>query len=261
MIRELFRSLHNTAAPASRVVEVGWAIQADKAGVIWGDPAPFSRQGPRPKSVKSVSFCPAAIDFDARHTLVACPIDVHLRFQFDDKGQPSLINVPGEQSTIRAKHLNQMVVIVKRSEWRDPNRPIIQIMTPYLFLADETVYINQVPPYMHYIDPPWPGTLIGGRFPIDVWPRHLMWAFEWHDLKKDLILKRGQPWFYAHFEPTDPSRPIRLVETRITPEVQAYMNSVSGVTNYVNRTFSLFERARSRRPKQLLFPVRTGSAD
>jgi hypothetical protein len=49
------------------------------------------------------------------------------------------------------------------------------------------------------------------------------------------------------------------VETGITPEAKAYIDSISGVTNYVNRTYSLFDRARQRRPKTLLSPrTRTG---
>ena len=110
----------------------------------------------------------------------------------------------------------------------------------------------QMPPFFHYRDPPLPGTLVGGRFPIDVWPRPMMWAFEWHDPKKPIKLKRGEPWFYARFEAQDPSRPVRVVEAELTPELQSFMSSISGVTNYVQRTFSLFSTAKERRPKKLL---------
>jgi hypothetical protein len=48
---------------------------------------------------------------------------------------------------------------------------------------------------------------------IDVWPRMHMWALEWHDLSKDLTLKRGEPLFYVRFETTDPSSAVRLFET------------------------------------------------
>lgn len=238
--------------PRRRVVDVGWAIEAEKASVIWDPPKQYSRKLPRPASAKSVQVCPAAIDFDARHFVVTSPVDFHLRFRFDEKDQPQLINGAGAQSTVRPKHLNQMVAVINRNEWRDPQKPILQVITPYIFFADEPVYINQIAPYLDYIDPPWPGTLISGRFPVHIWPRHLMWAFEWHDISKDIIIKRGDPWFYARFETDDPSRPVRLVEAEITDEVRGYIDSISGVTNYVNRTFSLFDRAKERRPKQLL---------
>ena len=38
----------------------------------------------------------------------------------------------------------------------------------------------------------------------------------------------------------------------MTPQLREYMQGVASVTNYVSRTYSLFETARSRRPKTLL---------
>jgi hypothetical protein len=96
--------------------------------------------------------------------------------------------------------------------------------------------------------------MIGGRFPIHVWPRELVWAFEWHDTSQDLIIRRGDPWFYLNFETEDPSRHVRLVEAQMTGPLRDYTNGMRGVTNYVGRTFSLFATARTRRPRTLLTP-------
>ena len=82
-----------------------------------------------------------------------------------------------------------------------------------------------------------------------------MWAFEWHDTSKELLLKRGQPWFYVRFEAVNPVRPFRLVQAKMTDEVQTYIDSIAGVTNYVSQTFSLFATARQRRPKRLLHKI------
>ena len=79
-----------------------------------------------------------------------------------------------------------------------------------------------------------------------------MWAFEWHDTSKELLLRRGRPWFYVRFETEGPTSPVRLVECDLDAEAKAYVESLTGVTNYVDRTFSLFERARERRPARLL---------
>ncbi len=239
-------------AQKRRVVEVGWLIDTDKSSLIWDPPKPYLRKMPKPNSVKSVQVCPAAIDFDARHFVVPCPVDLHIKVKLSATEPPQLINGAGSQSSVRPKHLNQMIHLINQTEWRDPAKPIVQVTTPYIFLADEVAYVNQVPPYLDYIDPAWPGTLIAGRFPVHIWPRHLMWAFEWQDITKDLMLSRGDPWFYVRFDTDDPSRPVRLVEAEATPEVRSYIDSISGVTNYVNRTFSLFERAKARRPKTLL---------
>ncbi len=84
----------------------------------------------------------------------------------------------------------------------------------------------------------------------------MMWAFEWFEPNKPLILHRGEPWFYVRFETHDPSRPVRLVEAEMTPELRAYNQGMSAVANYVNRTYSLFKTAEARRPKTLLKPVK-----
>ncbi|WGF90565.1 hypothetical protein [Marinivivus vitaminiproducens] len=242
------------AEPKPRgVAEVGWALVEDKASLIWEAPEPYRQKLPRASSAKSVQACPAAIDFDARQFVVPAPVDLHLGIGFDEQKRPVLTNLAGERSTIRSKHLNQMIAVVARNEWRHPDRPIIQVITPYLFLADEPVYLNQTPPFMDYARDPWPGVLICGRFPVHIWPRPMMWAFEWYDTSKPLIVRRGQPWFYVRFEPGAPDRALRLVEAELKDDVRRYIASVSGVTNYVNRTYSLFDTAKRRRPKQLLY--------
>ena len=113
-----------------------------------------------------------------------------------------------------------------------PSARQIQLSLPYVFVADEPVYLSQVAPFMHYRDEPWPGTIFGGRFPIDVWPRPLMWAFEWHDTERELKLARGEPLFYCQFETMPQDRPIRLVEAERTPELNQYLEHISGAVNY-----------------------------
>ena len=236
-----------------RIVDVGWVLDAEKGGFIWDAPRKLTRPTGRTMHAKGVSVCPAVIDHESRIYEVPCPIDIALRWQ--PKGdEPAFVTLSQEQSSIRPKNLTQMFVIVNKKEWRDPNRPIIQFMTPYFFVADESVFINQLPPFYSFAQNPWPGLLIGGRFPIDVWPRGLTWAFEWYDTSKDLVIRRGEPWFYVVFETPDPSRKIRLIEAENTPELKEYTAGLRGVTNYVSRTFSLFSTARERRPAKLLVP-------
>ena len=248
-IRQWFR-----AVPRSRVVDIGWTLRHAKASFIWEQPRTVLSKGPRPTHAKVVSLCPAVLDHESRLIEITCPIDARIRFQRDAQGRPVLENALGDASPIRSNHLGQMVRLVSEKEWRHPQRPIIQIITPYLFLADEPVWLTQLPPLHAYLPAPWPGLLIGGRYPIDVWPRTLMWAFEWHDPAKDLVLKRGEPWFAVRFETMDPSRKTRLIKTKLTPMLEDYIQGLEGVSNYVRGTFSLFDVARRRRPKTLLAP-------
>lgn len=246
------------AAPAadpapSRTYEVGWLFHTDKSSVIWDAPQPI-RADTQSQAAKSVSVCPAVIEFERRHFVIPCPVDIHMRLQIAPGGTLNVTNVLGDKSPVRQGQLNQMLVFMPQNEWRHPQRPVIQMATPYLFVSDDPVYLNQFPPYLHYGPAPRPGVQLCGRFPIDVWPRHIMWAFEWHDLSKDLILKRGEPWFYVRFEGGDPSAQVRLFEAERTTELVTYVDSLTDVTNYVNRTFSLMKTAKERRPEKLVFP-------
>ena len=246
------------AEPArSRGYTVGWFLNKEKTSVIWDTPRPVRTETVKNPSAKSVTQCPAVLDFDRRFFVVPSPIDLHMRWEMKD-GKRSITNMLWDKSPIRPEALAQMVVIQPHEEWRHPDRPVLQLLTAYTFVSDDPVYINQYPPFLHYGPNERPGVQIGGRFPIDIWPRSLMWAFEWHDISKDLILKRGEPLFYVCFEGPDPSASVRLIEAKRTPELESYVASITGVTEWVSQTYSLFKTARERRPAKLLFPVERG---
>ena len=183
--------------------------------------------------------------------MVRCPFDLNIGFGRDDKGIPHLINRSGSSSGVRSNKLAQILTLVNETEWRYPDRPTVQLHLPYCFVAEETCYITQLDAFAHYRPVPLPGTIFGGRFPIHAWVRPLMWAFEWHDTSKDLVIKRGDPLFYCQFEADGPDRPITVSEIERTPDIEAWMEKMSGVVNYVNQTFSLFKAAEELRPKNL----------
>lgn len=235
-----------------RVVDVGWLLDGDKARFIWADPKRVQRGDPPPRHAKSASYCPSVLEHEAKLFEIPCPIDANLGFRRTSEGKPALVNLDGDKSAVRAKHLNSLLAMVSEQEWRHPEKPIIQIITPYIFLSDEPVYMTQLPPIAHYRKDPWPGILLCGRLPIHIWLRPLMWAFEWHDLSKPLTLKRGEPWFYARFETHDPTRPVRVFEAERTPAVDEQIKGASAVSNYISNTYSLFKIAQERRPDKLL---------
>lgn len=236
----------------SRAYTVGWLLNTENASVIWDSPRPVRIES-QSTDPRSVGQCPSVLDFDRRHFTINCPIDVHLRLNLTAAGM-DVTNVLADKSPIRADALQRWIVFQPRHEWRHPQRPVVQMLTTYVFVSDDPVYVNQYPPIHHYTGDTRPGIQIGGRFPIDIWPRALMWAFEWHDTTKDLILRRGEPLFSVRFEGTDPAAPVRLVEATKTPELQSYLASITGVTEIVGQTYSLFKTARERRPAKLLVP-------
>lgn len=236
-------------------VQVGWFLSERKGGVIYDAPERVRSVEMNREHAKSASRCPAVINMESRYFMVKCPFDIHIGFARDDTGKPILRNLAGTQSSIRASKLGEKLHLTSEVEWRTKGVPTIQLSLPYTFISDEPVYASQVSPFMHYNRNPLPGTIFGGRFPINVWPRPLMWAFEWHEPDKPIQIKRGDPLFYMAFEGPSPDRPITMTEAEVTPELEDYMEMISGAVNYVNQTFSLFEAAEERRPEKLLKPV------
>ncbi|MEM8841999.1 MAG: hypothetical protein AAGD47_09515 [Pseudomonadota bacterium] len=240
--------------PDSGPVRVGWLLNEEAGGVIYDAPSRVRSAEMNKRHAKSASRCPAVINLESRYFEVKCPFDMELQFVRDKEGKPGLRNVLSDASPVRSKKLGSLLHVTSEVEWRYPDRPTIQLSLPYIFIADEPVYMSQVPPFMHYRTDPWPGTLFGGRFPINIWPRPLMWAFEWHDTSRHLVLSRGEPRFYLLFETVPQERPVQLVEAERTPELEAYIQHISGAVNFVNQTFSLFKAAEERRPRKLVTP-------
>ena len=240
--------------PDSGPVTVGWFLTSDKGAILYDAPERVSYRQTNRSHSKSASRCPAVIQLESRYFMVKCPFDMQLGFGRDEKGKPHLINRAGTASPIRPSKLNEVLTLVNEAEWRYPDRPTIQMILPYCFIADELVYVTQLSAFMHYRRDPLPGTIFGGRFPLNIWPRPLMWAFEWHEPEKDIILKRGEPLFYVQFEGPSPDRPIQLVEAERTPELERYVEAIGGAVNYVNQTFGLFKAAEALRPAKLVSP-------
>lgn len=260
---ELSVSFDNTIGTqkGSGPVTVGWFLNSQKSAVIYDPPERVRSVDVNRRHAKSASRCPAVINLESRYFLIKCPFDINIGFGRDDKGKPMMRNLAGEASAIRGSKLGEKLHMTPEPEWRNANVPTIQLSLPYVFISDEPVYMSQVAPFMHYQREPWPGTIFGGRFPINVWPRPLMWAFEWYDPSKPIVIKRGDPLFYAGFETTPPERSIAMVETEVTEELNDYLELISGAVSYVNQTFSLFEAAEARRPDALIKPIRRRAKD
>ena len=243
-------------------VTVGWMLNERKAGIVYYPPERVRSTDLSKRHAKSASRCPAVINLESRYFVIRCPFDLNIGFARDDKGKAVLRNLSGEASTIRASKLGEKLHVTSEAEWRRPDVPTIQLALPYVFLADEPVYMSQVAPFMHFQKDPLPGTIFGGRFPIHVWPRPIMWAFEWHDITRPIKVARGEPLFYVLFETNPQDRGVVMVEAEETAALKDYMELISGAVNYVNQTFSLFEMAEERRPAVLVRPVpRRGSEE
>lgn len=243
---------HEDGDPRSGPVTIGWLREPETSGVLYAPPERVSTRPPNRGHAKSAARCPAVTSLEARHFLIRCPFDLHVGFARSETGQPRLVNRAGPMGSVRFNKLVEAFVLVREEEWRHPERPMVQLKLPYVFVADEPVFLSQIDAYAHYRSLALPGIIVGGRFPIHIWPRPIMWGFEWHDPDKDLVLRRGDPLFYVQFESEGPERPIQLVEAERTPELLRYMDHIAGAVGYASQTFGLFRQAEAERPARLL---------
>lgn len=238
---------------APRRVPIGWLVDAPLSTFVWQDPEPVLKRQKTNPVAKHVNNCPAVIDLGLNFFKVLSPFSLHLRLEKTDSGSGfRLHNVLGNQSEITEDRLKRLLILSDKATWRSDRRPIIQLMTPYRFICDEPVIINQLPPFLHYHTPPLPGVMIGGRFPANLWPRLMMWAFEWFNTAEDLIVKKRDPLFYIQFDLEHRSQSPKLVHAQMTESLRTYCRGLDGVTDYTNQTYALFKTAKRRRPKQLL---------
>lgn len=246
-------------AEGSGPATIGWLLAKDESQLIYRPPQrlKYLSSSDQRTHAKAVSACPAVLGLESRLFEVQCPCDLTLEMTETDFGEPAVVNSDGPMSAVRDDVLADLIILHPREEWRSPERPILQMRLPYIFIADEPVYMSQLPPFQHLRKTPLPGLMVPGRFPIHIWPRTLTWAFEWHDIDAPLSLRRGEPLFYVLFEVFPQSRAIQLMEAERTPELEAYLQQINGVVGYVNQTFSLFKSAEKLRPARLVQPKKS----
>ena len=193
---------------------------------------------------KSVTQCPAVLDFDRRYFVINSPIDLHMRWEVKD-GQRNIINMLYEKSPIRPEALAQMVVIPAAERMAASGASGVAD-ADVLHLRFRRSGLHQPVPAV----PPLsgrnfrPGVQINGRFPIDIWPRALHVGLRMARHAKDLILKRGEPLFYVTLRGPGPVGIVRLIEAKKTPELES---------------LCVVHHGRHRMGHPDLFPVQDGS--
>jgi len=231
-------------------LRVGWVLEPGQAEVIYAAPRRVVTGRAKPLGPKAVQSCPAVNGLEARLFVVEVPFNLRLRLVRDGGGFFGLFLVP-EGTSVSAERVRGLVSLMPPDEWRSAQLPVIQIATPYSFIADEECWITQLPP-MPGPSHPLPGSMVCGRFPTHIWPRNLSWALEWENPDDDLVLRRSDPWFSVFFETTRPGERIDLVRARLTPELATYQRQIRNVVSYVSGTFGLFDEAKALRPARLL---------
>jgi hypothetical protein len=110
----------------------------------------------------------------------------------------------------------------------EKGNPIIAISSAFVFVADQPVYVEFLPPF-NDIDPAW--RLIPGHFNIHSWTRPVLPTIEM--LEKKVKIKRGQPLAYIRFKSENLRDSFTLERIPRTRELEDAVNGCLSVKSFM----------------------------
>ena len=147
--------------------------------------------------------------------------------------------------------LQGLVTLHQPQEMHDIKKPMFQFNLNYLFIADEPCLMEILPPFMH--KDKFPGEVIGGSYNIHSWVRSISWGFVFNDIKKPLVVKRGDPLCYVKFTTPDLKSKVTLKECLLTDDIIRELDRKRFLTEFKKGgIINLMTRALKLRPKKLI---------
>jgi len=183
--------------------------------------------------------CPAFLHYVNSTYMLLANIDIEL--QWDPINKVLNSNLP--------QHAHNTYINLHSADF-DPSTgyPIVGLSSSYLFVADEPVIMELIPPYAH-IDPAW--RIMPGAFNIYNWQRPVVPTFEM--LQNKVIIKRGQPLVYARFRTESFKESVQLHRIERTTELDHVVNSNLSVKTYQkNLSWKIVNTFNRFRPKKFL---------
>lgn len=235
---------------------VGWFLPRTlEARAVWFDPVRYSWQPAGERHSNTFLHCPAYQKFSRNLFVIRCPFDLHLKCQVSDEGCELTV---GEESSIKPEKLAGFIKVHPKNEWREADKPLLQLMLNYYFLSDDDLEIQYLSPLTTtFFEPALPGLVLQGRWNIKAWIRPVNFVFEWWHTSSDLIIERGQPILNVMFLSKDLDAKTVLVEAEETAEVIAMARRVQNINSYMKNVFSVLPSIVNRRPKRLVKPCKS----
>lgn len=200
-------------------MKIGWSLLVEEGGICFPPPARFVPLKDQSRDGKGFLNCPAVRSYFTGTYVISAPFSLQLRHSLVS-GQP-VIQPMYPFTSLSEQKVQELIKIEPRSTWRSPDVVVLQLPSPYLFFADESVILRQAPcllttPTSHS----W--RQIPGKFNIYDWQRPLNWACEWFVGAGDLIIKAGEPLYFVSFELLngESATNIELVQHSVTPELR-----------------------------------------
>lgn len=234
-------------------VEVGWCLTALESHAAFEQPEKLTLPTDKTKNKRGFLSCPAVRYSLQGVVTIKSPFSLHLKFRKVENAY--LITPVYPFTSVAQQRLEGMLRLEPKESWRSESVPAIQLPSPYLFVADEFLEVEQFSPsivgttHMNW-------RVIPGRFNIYGWHRPLNWAIEWDTRCGDLIIKQGEPLYFLRFYNSQAQvvDEIDLVEMQLTDEIKARLASTSGVTGLKRGLVKVMDDAVSKRNAPLVVP-------
>ena len=220
-------------------VKIGWC----NTPTPWSDLLPFE-----PEQLRVDIRCPVIAAWASQSFVVKAPFDLGVQFTHGPDGA-ELKWIKEYDFKIEPR---QVVPFTKQKLWRKPNQPSVQWTINNLFVADEPVWMETWSPFFHFRKNPLPGVIVPSRHNIHEWAKPVPWVFEWHDISKPLVIKRGEPIQYVRFHTPNNDETFKIVRLEYTEELEKAVERAASLTPFKKNFFSLGKALLGHRPKRWL---------
>lgn len=232
-------------------VQIGWCYVNTEGTAAYPPPEKLHiGKDPSPTKRGPLS-CPAIRASSQGYFVIKSPFSLHLRFR--KRGDVVSIIPVYPFTSINESKLKEILRLEPRDVWRSTDVPLLQIPSPYFFVTDDPIEIEQSPPiFSDTTTLNW--RPLSGKFNIHGWHRPLNWAFEWDTKCGDLVVKMSEPIYYVRFYDSENrliSNP-ELKKIPLTEELRERLNSTAGVTAIQRGTSNLIRKASEDRTNNLL---------
>ncbi len=234
-------------------VDIGYCLADPAGGFAFQPPRTVFSERERPLAMRAVQNCPAVNALERQ--LVEMPSPIGIRLTLEERAGQFALGINPQGTFVQPEEVQNLVTLEPPERWRHPKKPVIQIRLPIFFVTDEPCHMSQIPPFLGPQMRRWPGSMIAGRFPLELWPQNLTWAFEWDRPGDELAIRQGEPLCYFMFEFNDPEKRPHLVEAALTPELDEYRQGMQGLHHLTSDIEDIMARAGDRRPERLLVPL------
>ena len=218
----------------SQALKIGWCFDRDEGIAVYRPPIPVSKliAERKNKMGAGVSHCPGTLDFNSRTFTILSPYS----FRLTARNVSNKLNFfPVYPDTEASEEvIRKEISFQPRRLWRDERYPILQLSLPYVFVSNESVYINQIEPNRFTGKKNW--SLIQGRFDIASWQRPINWGIEWTNTDEDIFIKKGDPLCQVIFETLSPESSISLIKVERNEELERAIKRTIGVASKMRNT-------------------------